>query len=80
MEVLRSTPPDPFLSSSQSHSNWIASESDEYCSAAARNVEAGQKLVEPGFEYVCDFDDLKLFNKRKYEKCLGMTENHRGLK
>jgi hypothetical protein len=40
-------------------------ECDEYHSATARDVEEAQKLVENGFEYVCDFEDVKLFRKRK---------------
>jgi hypothetical protein len=31
----------------------------------AKTVEEAQKLVETGFEYVCSFDDMKLFRKRK---------------
>ena len=40
-------------------------ESDDYTSATARTVQEAQKLVEAGFEHVCDFDDAKLFRKRK---------------
>jgi len=40
-------------------------ESDEFHSATAKNVEEAQKLVEAGFEYVCDFNGVKLFGKRK---------------
>jgi integrase len=40
-------------------------ESDEYYSATAKTVQEGQKLVETGFEYVCDFDGVKVFKKRK---------------
>ena len=40
-------------------------ESDDYHSATAKSVEEAQKLVEAGFEYVCDFDETKLFRKRK---------------
>jgi hypothetical protein len=40
-------------------------ESDDYHSATAKNVEEARKLVEAGFEYVCDFDETKLFRKRK---------------
>ena len=38
---------------------------DEYISKAAKTVEEEQKLIEAGFEYVCDFDGIKLFWKRK---------------
>jgi hypothetical protein len=40
-------------------------ESDEFHSATAQTVQEAQKLVEAGFEYVCDFADVKLFRKRK---------------
>jgi hypothetical protein len=40
-------------------------ESDEFNSATARTVEEARKLVEAGFEYVCDFSDVKMFRKRK---------------
>jgi hypothetical protein len=40
-------------------------ENDDYHSATAKNVEEAQKLVEAGFEYVCDFGETKLFRKRK---------------
>ena len=40
-------------------------EDDDFNSATAKNVEEAQKLVESGFEYVCDFDNIKLFRKRK---------------
>jgi len=40
-------------------------ESDEFHSATAKNAAEGQKLVEAGFEYVCDFEDIKVFRKRK---------------
>jgi len=53
------------IENTQVYTQLITFESDEYHSAAARNLEEGQKLVEAGFEYVCDFDDLKLFKKRK---------------
>jgi len=38
---------------------------EEYYSATARTVEEAQKLTEQGFEYVCDFDGIRLFRKRK---------------
>ena len=40
-------------------------ESDEYYSATAQNVQEAKKLIEAGFEYVCDFNEVKLFRKRK---------------
>jgi integrase len=38
---------------------------EEYHSATAETVEEAKKLVEEGFEYVTEFDDVKLFRKRK---------------
>ena len=43
----------------------ISFETDEYHSAVARTVEDARKLLETGFEYVCQKDDLMLFRKRK---------------
>jgi len=38
---------------------------DDYHSAVAKTVEEAYKLVDTGFEYVCEFDDIKVFRKRK---------------
>ena len=39
---------------------------DQWVSKVARNIEEAQKLVDVGFEYVCDFGaNGKLFRKRK---------------
>jgi len=38
---------------------------EEYVSKVARTVEEACKLVEEGFEYVCDFEGVKIFRKRK---------------
>jgi hypothetical protein len=43
----------------------IESKGDEYCSAVASNVEEAKKLIEAGFEYVCNFDKMTIFRKRK---------------
>ena len=43
----------------------VCFEGDEYHSATAKTVEEACKLVDTGFEYVCDFEDVKLFRKRK---------------
>jgi len=47
------------------YTQLINFEDDDFNSATAKNVEEAQKLVESGFEYVCDFDNIKLFRKRK---------------
>jgi len=39
--------------------------SEEYVCRVARTVEQVAKLIESGFEYVCDVDCVKLFRKRK---------------
>lgn len=41
------------------------SDDDEYFSATAKTVEEAQKLIEAGFDYVTEFDAVKLFRKRK---------------
>jgi len=47
------------------YTQLIDFETEEYHSATAKTVEEAQKLVEAGFEYVCSFEDAKLFRKRK---------------
>ena len=43
----------------------IATEGDEYHSATAKTAKEVCKLVDAGFDYVYDVDDLKIFKKRK---------------
>jgi integrase len=38
---------------------------DEYTSATAKTVQEICQLIEAGFDYVTDFDNVKLFKKRK---------------
>jgi hypothetical protein len=38
---------------------------DKYHSATAETVEAACKLVEVGFEYVCETNGVQVFRKRK---------------
>jgi len=40
-------------------------EEEEFYSATAKTVSEASKLIEQGFEYVCDLDAVKLFRKRK---------------
>lgn len=40
-------------------------ESDEFHSATATSVEEARKLIEDGFEYVCQYEGTMLFRKRK---------------
>jgi len=37
----------------------------EYACKVAENVDEAKKLVEAGFEFVTDFEEYKLFRKRK---------------
>ncbi len=47
------------------YTQLIGFESDEYHSAVAETVGETRKLVEDGFEYVCQKDEVMLFRKRK---------------
>jgi integrase len=47
------------------YTQLITFQNDEFHSATAKNIEEAQKLIEAGFEYVCDFGELKLFRRRK---------------
>ncbi len=38
---------------------------DEFICKAASNMKEAQTLIEIGFEYVCEIDNVKLFKKRK---------------
>ncbi len=40
-------------------------ESYEFNVKTPKTVEEASKLLEVGFDYVCDLDDFKLFRKRK---------------
>lgn len=40
-------------------------ETDDFTCQSAKNVEEAQRLIEAGFEYVCEMEDVKLFRKRK---------------
>jgi len=39
--------------------------SDEYTVRVGETIHEACKLLEAGFEYVCDMDDIKIFRKRK---------------
>ena len=47
------------------YTQLIDIEGDEYHSATAKNLNEAKKLIEEGFEYVTEFDGVKLFRKRK---------------
>jgi hypothetical protein len=40
-------------------------EDGKYCTAIAGNIEDARKLVEAGFEYICEHGNVMLFRKRK---------------
>ena len=47
------------------YTQLISFESDQFHSATAKTVQDAQKLIEAGFEYVCEFKKFKIFKKRK---------------
>jgi integrase len=47
------------------YTQLISFESDEFHSAVAKTVDEARKLLEDGFDYVCQKDDIMLFRKRK---------------
>ena len=47
------------------YTQLITFKNDDFQSATAKTVEDAQKLVEAGFEYACDFGEVKLFRRRK---------------
>jgi len=38
---------------------------DDFVCKSAETVEEAKEIIERGFEYVCAFEDAKLFRKRK---------------
>ncbi len=47
------------------YTHLISFEGDEYHSATAETVEEACKLVDAGFEYVCELNGVQIFKKRK---------------
>jgi len=47
------------------YTHLVSFEGNEFHSAVAETVEEAKKLVEAGFEYVCNHNDTMLFSKRK---------------
>jgi hypothetical protein len=47
------------------YTHLVNFQSDEYVCKIAKNVDEAKALVETGFEYVTDFEGMKLFRKRK---------------
>ena len=53
------------IMSTMIYTHLIDFREDDFHSATAKTVEEAAKLVEAGFEYVCTYEDVKLFRKRK---------------
>jgi hypothetical protein len=47
------------------YTHLVNFETDEFVCKVAKTVEEASALVESGFDYVTDVDDLKLFRRRK---------------
>jgi hypothetical protein len=47
------------------YTQLVSIENDEYHSAVTNTIAEAQKLVEQGFEFVCQIDGATLFRKRK---------------
>jgi integrase len=47
------------------YTQLIEFEGDEYYSAIASSVDEAKKLIESGFEYICNHENVMLFRKRK---------------
>ena len=43
----------------------IYKESDDYICKIANNVNEAKELIETGFEYICEYEDKRLFRKPK---------------
>jgi hypothetical protein len=50
------------------YTQLVSFETDEYHSATVKIIEEAKKLVEAGFEYVCEMEDCKFFRRRKQKK------------
>jgi integrase len=47
------------------YTQLVTFESDEYHCKTASNVKEAAELIEAGYDFVCDLDNVKLFRKRK---------------
>jgi len=47
------------------HTQIINFKNYEYYSTTAKTIQEAQVIVEAGFQYQCDFGEVKLFKKRK---------------
>jgi hypothetical protein len=54
------------INSTMIYTHLVEFEAEKYTSRIAKNIVEAQKLIEAGFEYVCDYDEEgKVFRKRK---------------
>ena len=47
------------------YTQLVVFEDDDYIFRAAANVKEATELIEAGYEYVCDMENVRLFRKRK---------------
>jgi hypothetical protein len=47
------------------YTHLVDFENDDFVCKVAKNVHDAKQLVESGFDYVTDVEDVKLFRKRK---------------
>jgi hypothetical protein len=47
------------------YTQLISFKDDDFTAAVAHSEEEACKLIEAGFEYVCEFSQNKIFRKRK---------------
>jgi hypothetical protein len=60
------------------YTQLITFKNDDFHSATAKTVEDAQKLVEAGFEYVCDFCEVKPLQETKMMKIMPQPYINRG--
>ena len=53
------------MTSTLVYTHLISFKDDDYVCKVARSVEEAGTLIENGYEYVTDFEQAKLFRKRK---------------
>ncbi len=58
------------------YTQLITFEDDDYIRKAAANVKEATELIEAGYEYVCDVDNVKLF--RSLSRVYGFMLKSRG--
>jgi hypothetical protein len=47
------------------YTELVTIEDNDYTCKVAASVKEASELIEAGYEYVCDVDNVKLFGKRK---------------